>query len=255
MPEDHERPDPTRGGPGAGGVPGVPALSLPEQLVLLAVDPDRGRLRGAPVVHVAVAGGVVLDLLDGGVAVVQDGAVRVRHPAAATPLPGPLQEAAVAAVPAGGSSDVRRWVRDLAAPRFRLGQHVKAGLTQRGVLRTGWGLRFGLVPARRHHVLDSAAREELLAGCREALTGTAPPPPRVRELLVLTGAAGLLHLLVDRSQRAAARQRVDRLTLEVPGAAAVARAVADVGAEVRAAARRRARAAAIAASTGGTHGS
>ncbi|WP_448641857.1 GPP34 family phosphoprotein [Geodermatophilus sp. URMC 63] len=254
MPEDHERPDPTRGRPGPGGVPRAPALSLPEQLLLLAVDPDRGRLRGAPVVYVAVAGGVVLDLLDGGVAVVQDGAVRVRHPAAATALPGPLQEAAVAAVP-GGSSDVRHWVRDLAAPRFRLGQHVTAGLAQRGVLRTGWGLRLGLVPARRHRVLDRAAREELLAGCRAALAGTAPPPPRVRELLVLTGAAGLVDLLVDRPQRAAARQRVDRLTLEVPGAAAVARAVADVGAEVRAAARRRARAAAIAASIGGTHGS
>src|SRR3954466_15138794 len=79
-------------------IPKVQVLSLPEQLMLVALDPDRGRLSGSPTVYVAMAGGVVLDLVTGGVAVLQDGKLRLDSPTTATALPGTLHENAVAAM-------------------------------------------------------------------------------------------------------------------------------------------------------------
>src|SRR3954447_17968268 len=76
-------------------IPKVQVLSLPEQLMLVALDPDRGRLSGSPTVYVAMAGGVVLDLLAG---VVQDGNVGIDSRTTATALPGTLQQNAVAAM-------------------------------------------------------------------------------------------------------------------------------------------------------------
>ncbi|WP_158550685.1 GPP34 family phosphoprotein [Geodermatophilus sp. TF02-6] len=228
----------------------VQALSLPEQLVLLAVDPDRGRISGSPMVYVAMAGGVVLDLVDGGVATVQDGEVRVERPTTATALPGMLQQNAVAAVCTDEPRGVTHWVCQLAAPRFRLGQQVAAALARRGVLRVERARRFGIFPVQRQRLLDRQAREELCATARLALVGAAQPALRVRELLVLAGAAGLVDRLADPPQRTAARQRIDRLTSQGPVIGAVGQAVAEVQAEVRAARRR----VAVAAAIGGTHG-
>jgi hypothetical protein len=232
----------------------VPALSLPEQLMLITVDADRGRVCGSPAIYVAMAGGVLLELMAGGVAVLQHGTVRVEDPSSATALPALLHQNAVAAVAGDGPRDVTHWVRHFAAPRVRLGQQVAAGLTQRGMLRRERARRFGLFPVHRLGLLDRPAREELLATAGRALTGAAPPPPRVRELLVLAAAAGLADRLADPPQRAAARQRIDQLAFQVPVAGAVGQAVADVQAEVRARAAARRRAAAVAAATGGTHG-
>src|SRR4051794_5479314 len=162
----------------------VQALSLSEQLMLVAVDADRGRLSGISMVYVAMAGGVVLDLVAGGVAVVEDGTLRLDSPTTATALPGSLDENAVAAVSAGVPRDVKHWVRHCAAPRFRLGQQVAAALAQRGMLRIERARRFGLVPVQRLRLLDRQAREELLATAGRALAGAAPPSPRVRDLLV-----------------------------------------------------------------------
>src|SRR3954447_14303591 len=160
-------------------IPKVQVLSLPEQLMLVALDPDRGRLSGSPTVYVAMAGGVVLDLLAGGVAVVQDGKMRIGSPTTATALPGMLQENAVAALSTDGPRDVKHWVRHFAAPRFQLGQQVAAALAQRGLLRIQRERRFGLVPVQRQRLLDRQAREELLATVRRALADAAPPSLRV----------------------------------------------------------------------------
>jgi len=235
----------------------VQALSLPEQLMLMALDADRGRLRGTPAIYVAMAGGVVLDLVGGGAAGVRDGELRLDSPTAATALPESLHEHAVAAVGALPPRDVKHWVRHFAAPRFRLGQQVAAALAQRGMLRIERARRFGLVPVQRQRLQDRRAREELLVAIRLALADAAPPSPRMRELLVLAGAAGWVNVLADPSQRTAARLRIDQLALQVPVAGAVGhdvtRAVAEVQGEVRARAVMR-RAAAVAAATGGTHG-
>jgi hypothetical protein len=213
----------------------VQALSLSEQLMLVAVDADRGRLSGISMVYVAMAGGVVLDLVAGGVAVVEDGTLRLDSPTTATALPGSLDENAVAAVSAGVPRDVKHWVRHFAAPRFRLGQQVADALAQRGMLRIERARRFGLVPVQRLRLLDRQAREELLATAGRALAGAAPPSPRVRDLLVLAGAAGLVDRLADPPQPTAARQRIDQLGSQEPATCSVGRAVADVQAEVRAA--------------------
>jgi hypothetical protein len=235
----------------------VYALSLPEQLMLVALDPDRGRISGSPTVYVAMAGGVVLDLVDGGVAVVQDGTIRIDSPTTATALPGLLQENAVAAVSTDGPRDVKHWVRHFAAPSFQLGQQVAAALAQRGLLRIQRERRFGLVPVQRQRLLDRQAREELLATARRAVADAAPPSLRVGELLVLAGAAGWVNGLADPPQRTAARLRIDQLASQVPVAGAVGHAVAGAVAEVQGEVRARAvmrRAAAVAAATGGTHG-
>ena len=228
-------------------------MSLPEQLMLAALDSNRGRISGSPVVYIAMAGGVVLDLVAGGVVVVQDGQVRIDSRSTATRLPGMLQENAVAVVSTDGPRDVKHWVRYFAAPKFQLGQQVAAALEQRGMARLERERRFGLFPVQRPRLLDPQARTELLGTARLALTDAAQPPLHVRDFLILAGAAGMVDRLADPPQRTAARQRIDQLTSQVPVAGAVGQAVAEVHAEVRAARRRRA--AAIAAATGGTHGS
>jgi len=226
---------------------------MPEQLMLVALDPDRGRLSGTPAIYVAMAGGVVLILVAGGAAVVRDGELRLHSPMNATALPDTLHEHAVAAVGALPPRDVKDWVRHFAALKFRLGQQAAAALAQRGMLRIERARRFGLVPVQRQRLLNRQAREELLATIRLALAGVAPPSPRMRELLVLVGAAGAVDPLADPPHRRAARQWIDQLTAGVPAAGTIGRAVADVQAEVRAAKRRRA-AAASSSSYGGWGG-
>jgi hypothetical protein len=235
-------------------LPEMQALSLPEQLMLMALDAERGRLSGTPAIYVAMAGGVVLDLVAGGAAVVRDGELRLDSPTTATALPEVLHEHAVAAVDARPPRDVKHWVRHFAAPRFRLGQQVAAALAQRGMLRIERARWFGLVPVQRQRLLDRRVREELLAAIRLALADAAPPSPRMRDLLVLAGAAGAVDALADPPQRADARQRIDLLTAHVPAVGTVGRAVADVQAEVRAAMRRRRATAAAGSSYGGWGG-
>src|SRR5919199_4447823 len=237
-------------------IPKMQVSSLPEQLMLVALDPDRGRLSGAPMVYVAMAGGVVLDLLAGGVAVVQNGNVGITEYSrtTATALPSTLQHNALAAMATAEARDVKHWVRHFAAPKFHLGQQVAAALAERGLLTVERARRFGLVPVQRQRLLDGQVREELLATARGALASTAPPAPRAGKLLMLAETAGLLDRLANPPQPTAARQRIDQLTAQVPVAGAVDQAVAEVQAEVRAAIRRRRTAASIAAATGGTHG-
>jgi hypothetical protein len=223
-------------------------MSLPEQLMLVAVDPSRRTLRGTPTVYLAMAGGVVLDLLEGGLAAVEDGKVRVAR-GAASALPAPMQEQAVAAIAADKPRDVKHWVRFFGAPKFRLGQQVSAALTHRGVLHVERVRRFGLFPTTRYVLAGFAARDDVVVAARAALESSAPPPARMGEFLALAGAGGLIDQLVDPSQRKAARRRVADLTSGVPTAGAVSQVAAQVQAEVIAAAS----AATIAASTAATN--
>jgi hypothetical protein len=210
-------------------------LSLPEQLMLVAVDPSRYRLRGTPTVFLAMAGGVVLDLLDGELAVIEDGKVRVANPGAFTALPGPVQDQAAAAIAADKPRGVKHWVRFFGAPKFRLGQQISAALGARGVLHVERVRRFGLFPTVRYVLGAPGTRDDLVAASRAALLGAAPPPARMAEFLALAGAGGLIDQLVDPSQRKDAKQRVAELTSGVPAAGAVSQVAAQVQAEVVAA--------------------
>jgi hypothetical protein len=210
-------------------------LSLPEQLMLAAVDPSRGRLRGTPNVYLAMSGGVVLDLLDGGLAMVEDGKVRLADPAAATALPRPVQEQAAAAIRTGKPRDVKHWVRFFGAPKFRLGEQIAAALEGRAMLRVERVRRLGLFPTVRYVLGAPGTRDSIVAASRAALFNAAPPSARTAEFLALAGAGGLIDHLVDPPQRKAAKRRVAELTSGVPTAGAVNQVVAQVQAEVLAA--------------------
>ena len=210
-------------------------LSLPEQLMLTAVDPARSRLHATPNVYLAMAGGVVLDLLDGGLVVVEDGKARVADPGARTALPAAVREQAAAAIAADKPRAVKHWVRFFGAPKFRLGQQVSVALEARGVLQVERVRRFGLFPTTWYGLRAAGTRDSIVHAARSALGSSQQPPPQVAEFLALAGAGGLIDQLVDPPQRRAAKRRVAELTRGVPTAGAVNQVVAQVQAEVIAA--------------------
>lgn len=212
----------------------VSALSLPEQLLLLAVDVRRGRLRGSPNLYVAMAGGLVQELVAAD-ATVDDGTLRLVDPAVASSLPDALRERAVATVRGAPPRTIRDWVRAFAAPGFRLGQQVSGALETRGVLHLKRSRRLGLIPTQRVQLPEETVRAEILVSARTALAASAPPAPKVQALLVLADAAGLTDQFVDPPERAAARQRIRRLAAGVSAAAPVDEVAAQIHAEVMAA--------------------
>jgi hypothetical protein len=165
---------------------------LAEELVLVAVDADRGRhgTGARPALNACLAGLLVAELtLDGGDGPVLAAAAEV---AAAR---GPKTKAIL--------SHMDRGLRQ------RLGQGtwdaVAAGLVAAGILGPATG---GVRPS--HPVLDEAARDGVVARLREAAATTGPLDVRTGLVLSMCGPAGLLEVVAPaRAGRRAARSRID----------------------------------------------
>ncbi|MFG2673039.1 GPP34 family phosphoprotein [Streptomyces sp. NPDC048445] len=186
-----------------------PTPTLPEELLLLALDPVRGKpFCRNRFLEYAMAGAALAELELQGRVTGQGGRFQVANP---LEPPDPVLAGVIRSLPApgkgGGSSgaSAKRWVRH--AGRRVEGLYLDA-LVERGVLRRETHRFLGLLPYHRHPVVakDLAA----LARTRfDAAERAGFPDARSRALAALVSAAGLSRSVgTERGSRGAMRHLV-----------------------------------------------
>lgn len=190
-------------------IPPPPEPTLPEELLLLALDPQRGRpyCRNR-FLEYAMAGAALAELELQGWIAEERGQARLVKP---LEPPDPLLATPARSLPAPGKGrrgsgvSATRLVRQ--SGRQVTGQYLDA-LVQRGILRRETHRFLGLLPYHRHPVvakdLAAQARHRLATAERAGF-----PDPRSRALAALVSAAGLSRFLAaDRAGRAAMRHLI-----------------------------------------------
>ncbi|MFJ2708202.1 GPP34 family phosphoprotein [Streptomyces sp. NPDC087428] len=190
-------------------IPPPPEPTLPEELLLLALDPQRGKpyCRNR-FLEYAMAGAALAELELQGWIAEERGQARLAKP---LEPPDPLLATPVRSLPAPGKGrrgsgvSATRLVRQ--SGRQVTGQYLDA-LVQRGVLRRETHRFLGLLPYHRHPVvakdLAAQARHRFASAERAGF-----PDPRSRALAALVSAAGLSRFLAaDRAGRAAMRHLI-----------------------------------------------
>ncbi|MFD9951135.1 GOLPH3/VPS74 family protein [[Kitasatospora] papulosa] len=186
------------------------ALTLPEELLLLALDPVRGKpyCRGR-FLEYGVAGAALAELELQGRIAEERGRVVVVNP---LDPPDPLLAVFLRGLPPPGKggflsgASARRWVRQ--AGRRAGGLYLDA-LVERGVLRRETRRFLGLLPYHRHPAGPGSRAEQVLRGYEESRA--AGHPDRRGRLLAALAAAVELPAVVrggDRRARAATRTLV-----------------------------------------------
>ncbi|MFF2410271.1 GPP34 family phosphoprotein [Streptomyces sp. NPDC058092] len=186
--------------------PVAPELTLPEELLLLALDPQRGKpdCRNR-FLEYGVAGAVLAELELRGRIAERLGRVRVISPSAPQD---PLLAQVLGSLPApdegfAGGVGAKPWIR-------RTGRYVEElcleHLVGRSVLRRETHRFLGLLPYHRHPVADPA----LPAAVRERFAATEAagfPDPRGRTLAALVSAIGLSGAVAQGGRRSRSTMR------------------------------------------------
>ncbi|MGW5941974.1 GOLPH3/VPS74 family protein [Streptomyces celluloflavus] len=201
-----------------------PSLTLPEELLLLALDPGRGR----PVVsrtslRYGLAGAALADLAAAGrITPEGDGRFSVASP---LPLHDPVLDGALAALPGpakgGRGIRARRWVHGAGRTVQEL---CLDRLVERGAVRRRSGRVLGLFPYARF----PAGRVDLTGPARSRFKAAADahfPDPRSRLLGALASATGLDAKLLPGGAWRPLRRELRRLAKEEWTAHAVRQAI------------------------------
>jgi len=183
-------------------------LFLHEEVLLLALDDEKGTTEFGSTWQQGVAGAVVAELLLAGRVAPTDEKhprLEVRDP---TPLGEPLLDEILAEMaarekPRKGSD----WVQRL-ANRGKLKERVAAGLVQKRVLREEAGKILWIFDTVHYPERDGRPEREVISRLRRAIVGNERDvDPRTMVLVALADAAGLLksifgkQLLRDRKER------------------------------------------------------
>ncbi|MGW1789673.1 GOLPH3/VPS74 family protein [Streptomyces tubercidicus] len=199
-------------------------LTLPEELLLLALEPVRGRFQGNPrYLRYGLAGAALADLEQAGRITVGSGdRITVIQP---LPLDDPVLDGALAALPRpdkrGRGVKAERWVRRAGRPVQEL---CVRRLEERGALRRETRRALGLFPYERFPSgavdLAGPARDRF-AGARDA----GFPDRRSRVIAALASVTDLDRRLPLGRDHRPVRREMKRLARELWMARAVQRAV------------------------------
>ncbi|HET6860842.1 MAG TPA: GPP34 family phosphoprotein [Streptomyces sp.] len=202
-----------------------PALSLPEELLLLGLDPQRGKPRvRMRYVEYGVAGAVLAELELSGHVTEERGRIQVLNPLAPTD---PLAAQALASLPAPGKgrrgkgARTKSWVRSASR---RLTGLCLDRLVERGVLRRETHRFLGLFPYHRH----PAGPQDVSAALRQRLAASiaaGSPVGRDRTLAALLSATDLATKYYPGFAARTTRSTLRHLAREQWPAIAVHRAV------------------------------
>ena len=191
-------------------------------MLLLAALNDKGSVPvgSGALIRVALTGALLADLaIDGRLAVADDGTVR-----AADTRPGDelLADACDAVREHLQGRNVRQVIGGLSHHIGGSWDRVAGRLTDAGVLGRD---RPSLLRPARHPVLDTAARQAVVAQIRAAAAGEGPVSSQVAVVLALIGPCRLLDRVApDPGTRGEAKRRIDAVTAETlvaPGLAKI----------------------------------
>jgi hypothetical protein len=215
--------------------------TLAEDLLLLLLDDDSGRLitDGTSADH-ALAGAVLVDLVDAGRVAEEDGKLHVMDTAV---LDEPVLEAGLARLTEKAPAKPQRAVEVLTK---NVRETVLEALAGRGLIRQDKDRVLGLFPRRTWPAVDSAHEDSVRAELTAALVGGERPSGRAGALISLLHAIGVVPKVVEGDKKAL-KARAGEISDGDWAGVAVKKAVQAIQAAVTAAA--------VTASTAGTTGS
>ncbi|MET0999633.1 MAG: GPP34 family phosphoprotein [Marmoricola sp.] len=170
---------------------------IAEDLLLLLLEDDSGKLTNATYVDVGLGGALLVELaLGGAVEVVKGAGLWARAkvvPAGAVPSDPVLVEAMRVV------SEKQRTAQDLVA---RLGKKRRDALLERlegkGILERREDRAMGLFPRTRWPAVDSSHEADVRRQLGDALVRGVQPAERIAALIALLSALDLAHKVVDR---------------------------------------------------------
>jgi len=195
-----------------------PDMLIAEEFVLLVLAPD-GRLARGVIYQSAVAIGVTAALvtelaLDGHIEL-GDGRIHLTGTRPADPLLAQVLDSTA-------SHEGKKLKRRLASITRAGWTEVVDRMISSGVL----GRDESRLRPTRHPVTDHVAHAQLLADVRSAAKGSGALDPRMATLLALAGPCQQLEVVApERSDRAAAKKRIDGAADQVPAAGAAKAAI------------------------------
>ena len=215
----------------------IEELSLPEQIVLLALRDEKGTpdLR-AHMHRYAIGGAILAELALGGCVRIGEERRHLVEPLPAPTLADPvLEECRVAVAGASRPRSAASWVTRFARIR-RLRHRVAEGLCRRGILRNSEE-QFLLILTRKVYPTTDPAPERLLVErMREAVMGDGCGlAPRVALVVALAQAARMLRIQLGWKELWRRRARLKQIASGEPIGGADRAAVAAIHAAVAAA--------------------
>lgn len=206
-------------------------ISLPESLILLAIDDDSGRLdSNSGALDLALAGAVLTELLMSGDVTLANGNLI----AVASSRPDDdVLGAVLTTILASRPHDSKHWVKNLGKIQIR--NRLLDRLIERGIIRREEHRILWVFPAFRFPTEDAAPERALRQAIRAIVIDGAAPQARTAALIALLKAANLTGMVFDRDERKHDKDRIDAIASGELMGEAVARAVKEAQAAVTAA--------------------
>jgi hypothetical protein len=186
-------------------------LSMPEELLLLMLDDETGRLqeRAAPSGDYAIAGAILAELALAGRVDSDTSRLWVTNPA---PTGDALQDSVLAQlVEAKEQGDSRHWIETLGANADDYREQLFTRLVAKGVLRQVEGRFLWVFPERRYPMVSGKEEREVKARILGVLFNDEIPESRDSMLIGLCRAAGLFSLILAPHQLDQVQPRIDQV--------------------------------------------
>ncbi len=208
-------------------------LNLPEKLLLLALDDEKGNvlISSSVGLRYGLAGAGLLELWRLGRITFGEKGVTVDD---AAPTGDPLLDEGLTIISGGRKPrSAKHWVRTLGN---KIGEKWKNGLlarlVERNILRQQENRFLWVIPYTRYPTRNPGPELEVRHTIRAAVRGDAVPDEAMVALLGLVKACDLVSEVFPRDERKAAERRIDQLTAAGPVAGAVAAVIREVRAAV-----------------------
>lgn len=185
------------------------ALTMPEEILLLMLDDESGRLqeRAAPSGDYAIAGAILAELALAGRIDTDPNRLYIVNP---QPTGDALQDRVLAQIAAAKESgDSRHWIETLAADADEYRDILFERLVAKGILRRVEGRFLWVFPERRYPVIDDKEEREVKARIMGVLFNDEIPDPRDSLLIGLARAAGLFSLILSPQELDRVAPRID----------------------------------------------
>lgn len=186
------------------------AMTLSEELLLLAPDDEPDKPGAALALDSALAAALLLDLAAQGLVAAHGRTIVGVAGTASHPL---LSAALTAILTSDEPRPAQHWLTELPSALAPLRAQVAASLAERGALAEERWSALGLVPAAPWPEVDPALEHELRARLHRVLVYGGEPDPHSALLICLLRPVALLRNVVDKQHRKQADARAKAITL------------------------------------------
>jgi hypothetical protein len=208
------------------------SLTMPEEILLLTLDDETGRLteRAAPAGDYALVGAILAELVLEERIDADPPRLRVRNSA---PTGDAVLDEVLARILAEHEPrDSRWWVESLAqnVENYRTAYFER--LVQKGILKSEEGRFLWFFSERRYPVISDKEEREVKARLMNVIFEDGPPSHRDALLIGLTRAAGLFPLLLASGELERAQPRIEAVSNHEALSQTISEAVRDIFKEV-----------------------